>query len=199
MMITAERAPRLRAEGGFTLIELLVYISFFVLVLSIVGGFLINSLQAESTVRSGGEAATSGQLIVESVQHGVRNARAIRLVPGTAPGTELLLAYTAGGNGDTATWSCQAWYYSSASGGSVITKRTALVPIAEPTTAEAVSGWLTLGENVSRVHSGPIFSLASTQTVNVSFAVDAGTALPVVIATAASSQVVVTGGTPCFA
>lgn len=199
MTLATVRAPRLPAQAGFTLIELLVYVSFFVLILTIVGGFLINSTQAESTVRGTGEAATSGQLIVESVQHGVRNAKAIRLVPDTAPDTQLLLVYTADGGGDTATWSCQAWYYSPDGGGSVYTKRTALVPIAEPMTAEAIRGWIRLGENVSLVDDGPVFSLPSTQTVGVSFAVDAGTAPPVVISTAASSRFVVTESTPCFA
>lgn len=193
------RAHKQSAQDGFTLIELLVYVSLFVLILTLVGGFFLNSIQAESTVRDAGEAATSGQLIVESVQNGVRNAKAIRLQLGTAPGTEMLVVWTADSAGDSATWACQAWYYSPDNGGSVHTKRTPLVPITEPTTVGAFSGWLRLGADVSRVHDGPVFSLPSAQTVDVSFAVGAGETPPAVIKTAASSRTAVAGSTPCFA
>ncbi|MFO7689990.1 MAG: hypothetical protein R6W83_05475 [Cryobacterium sp.] len=175
--------PRPRStEQGFTLIELLVYVSFFVVVLVIVGGILINSLTVEKTVRGSAGTANLGQLLSQSIGQSVRNATAITTSSSSestgVAGSELLVleTLTAGG---TATVQCHAWLYVPLHGGQLFSARAparipipavdylAAVPADQPISAP--TGWSSFGEGVNPAGSTPVFSV---NTHGVSYAFD---------------------------
>lgn len=181
-------------EAGFTLIELLIYSVLSVVVLLVVGGFLINSLGAERTVRDATQASTDGQLVARSLGHGVRSASAITLSePST--GSQLLMVRTAT-SGSIPTWACQAWYY----GAGEVRTKSSDVAILPPTPSEARE-WTLLADGVEPVPSVPVFALGS-RSVDLNLQADTGEGSPVLIRTTASSRQPVPptgeGTSPCF-
>lgn len=146
--VSTTRTP----EDGFTLIELLVYVSLFVVVLIIVGGFMISSLEAERDVAGATEATDTAQLIATSVQAGVRNGSGLR-VETASSGDQMLVARTA--TRDAAVgWVCQVWYYS-ASNESMYTKSSGIPAATIPWPASSPAGrWTLLGEGVTPIEDG---------------------------------------------
>jgi prepilin-type N-terminal cleavage/methylation domain-containing protein len=147
-----------RSQQGFTLIELLIYSALIGFVLLIIGGFLINSLTAERTVKSGAEATNSGQLVAQSVTKGVRDSSALDL---TTPftGSLLLRALIVDDSiAAPATAHCQAWYF----GGGELRTTTSPSAIPVPADHAAVSGWLLLATGVEQIGLTPVFSVAGS-------------------------------------
>ena len=184
-------------DAGLTLIELIVYIALLTIVLVIVGGFLINSMKTGRDVRVTTEASTSGQLISRSIQAGVRNASAIKLVI-DSDGGELVVVRTST-TGATQGWVCQAWYYSPATK-AMYTKRT------DPASAITLpSGgpdgmWTKLGSGVTPVTgsaSGQVFEVSAWR-VNLNLEVTAGDRSPILIQTAANTRTETSESAPCF-
>lgn len=173
--------PRDREESeGFTLVELLVYIALAVIVLVIVGGFFINSITVEQSVRRANEGASSGQLASEAISQGVRGASDLSLTVPDA-GTQLLSARSVG-SGTTAQWRCQAWYFGA---GEIRTKSSSgLIPA--PTPTEAL-GWTLLAAGVSADGTHPVFAREGPR-VDTSFSVSTGAGFPVLIETTAVSR-----------
>lgn len=187
--------PRLRtSDAGFTLVELLIYISLMVVVLLIVGGMLINSLQVERTVRSSTQATNAGQLVSLSIGQGVRNSSSVwHSASGVVP--EVLIVRTVGVRAP-ANWFCQAWSYEA---GKIRTKTsTALIP----TDASSIMTWTLLGDGMQQVSGSPVF-VKSGRSVTLNLDVSTGTGKPVRISTVSTSRqpVPATGvevSTPCF-
>ena len=180
-------------ESGFTLIELLVYLLFAVVILTIVGGLLINSMQTERSVRSTADATNTGQLIARSVQAGVRNASKVKLVDNA--GTQLLTVRTAGMR-TPVEWSCQAWYFTPDAGGTLWSKTvTPAAAIAAPTTSTP-AGWSKLAEGV-RVGGGPVFA-AVPGLVSMDLRVSAGDQAAVNFVSRSTSRNLESIGAPCF-
>lgn len=181
-------------ERGFTLVELLIYSVLSVIVLLIVGGFLINSLSAERTVRDLTTASSSGQLVAQSISSGVRDASAL-MVTAPSAGTELLVVRTMG-TADVPDWTCQAWYY----GAGEIRTRTSsgAIPIPDATT---VTDWTLIGEWIQPASSDPVFTLIGNR-VDLNLEVTTGDGQPVLISTSAVSRqpIPATGviSAPCF-
>ncbi|TFD35497.1 hypothetical protein E3T34_02840 [Cryobacterium sp. TMT1-62] len=185
---------RERFEAGMTLVELLIYMVLAVVVLLIVGGLLINSLTTQRTVRDATQASSAGQLVSQSVGHGVRNASAIwHSAAGVEP--ELLVVRTAG-SGVTPSWSCQAWSFDDGE----IRTRTATGLI--PTTAADIATWTLLGGGMETVSGSPVFTKAG-RSAALLVDVDTGEGQPVRISTSSTSRqpVPATGvevSLPCF-
>lgn len=175
------RSPAAVASAtGFTLIELLVYVALFVIVLGIVGGFLINALQAEKTVRSSTDASSYGQLLSQTIQRGVRNASAIAL---TAPvdsgkkipaGSQMLAIEVLDGSGAVPVKKCQAWLFvpdlPASPGGQIFVRPLATTPVARPDLRNAFphsspvvapAGWSLYGEGVKAATSNPFEEVRS--------------------------------------
>lgn len=183
------------AQSGFTLIELLVYMSFAVVVLSIVGGMLISSLRTERDVRSSAEATDLGQIIARSVQTGVRNASGVAALSSETDGTQFLVARTAEG-GATAEWACQAWYYTPDDGGSFYMRRTSPASeILRPPTGD-LTGWTKLGDGVS-VSGAAVFGGIDGR-IDLELDLDAGEQTPVSVNSTAAMRMLATGSAPCF-
>ena len=151
------------SERGLSLVEVLVASLVLVVLLPIGGGLLTSALGSERHVRSVTDAGTGAQLVVMSVEAGVRNAAALRYTrSGTANADEMLVVRSQAarhpdGPGETVvpTWYCLAWFYS----GDRDTVQHRRVPavgttpvITGPPGADA-PGWSTLAEGV--VPGGP--------------------------------------------
>lgn len=173
--MTARLRRVLHDQRGITMIELLVTLVLGTLVLSIVGGLLINSLQTQNTVRSAAEATNTGQLVLRSIDSGVRNASAVRV----SESGRLLVARTTGATAET--WVCRAWYLDSAGNGTIYMTESATAAGIDTSTAS--SSWTKLGSAVAVGIATP-FTPASmpapdVTALTVSLKLDAGDAADV--------------------
>lgn len=207
-------------QRGYTLVELLVYVSLFVIVLAIVGGFLINSLSAEKGVRGAANASNHGQLLAQSLQHGIRNAKAIRVtqppVSAAAPkfhpaGMQLLVVESMTGATDPAVTRCQAWLYTPSRGGQMFVRNVASGPITVPNLASsfvpdpslpsgtrvvAPSGWALYGEDVKPTGALPFSATATGVSFDLALTVPGSD--PMTMRGAESSRQTLAGSSTCF-
>ena len=102
--------------AGYSLAELLVYLSFAVVVLTLIGEMLINTLAVERTISGRTGASTAAQIIAQSISAGVRNAVVLEGIE-TASGQLLRLANV--GTATVAVPYCQAWFFDPALSGAV--------------------------------------------------------------------------------
>lgn len=183
-------------DEGFTLVELLVYIFLAVIVLTIVGSVLINSLRAESQVRDAAQSNSNAQLVAESLGKGIRNASAIEV---TAPTADSILLRTRSIDASaTGAWFCHAWLWSN--GELRTTRSTTAIPTPDATTA---AGWLLLATDVEPAGSAPVFALgAGDRSLDVALTVGVGDGVPVLLDSVMVAQqpIPATGKVtaPCF-
>ena len=189
------------SERGFTLIELLIYVMLIGLVLSIVGGMLINSMKTSKTVRSVTEASNAGLLVAHSVEKGIRNSSDFQL---TNPvGNDQFLVARTALSGATLDWACAAWYYSAAGDGSIRYKFSSTA-IAVPATAADLASWTLLDEGIiPNIAEGtppvPVHVFSSTgEKLTISFSGRAGDDPPVEITSSAVGRAGASGSLACF-
>lgn len=181
------------SERGFTLIELLVYSLLLSLVIMIVGGMIFSAVTASKSVVSTTETSTDAQLVAKSVVTGIRNSSDFRL---TNPvGNDQLLVARRASAGATLTWSCTAWYYSEADGGS-IRFTTSDLPILPPTPSQLAT-WTLLAKGVTPVSGTGIFS-ALNERLSLSIHGLDGLHPPTDITTSATSRAGASGSLTCF-
>jgi type II secretory pathway pseudopilin PulG len=183
---------RLRDDRGFTLVELLIYVGLVVVIVGIVGGILINSLGVDKTVRSATAAASAGQLISQSIDQGVRNASYIAL---TTSGAQQFLLVRTAGSGATITWSCRAWYLTTANGGAAYVKNSATA-ITSPI-GGSLTGWTQISTGFTGVNGATTILTKTGSQVAIGLKMTAGQASPVLIQTTAVSRQTDTGSAPC--
>lgn len=97
-------------DRGFTLIELLVATALMLIILPLIGGLVVTLTRTSSTVTALQSTTGAAQLVLKSVQTGIRNSSDFRLTNPT--GNDQLLVGRTAQNGPTITWVCTAWYYS---------------------------------------------------------------------------------------
>ena len=178
-MIT--RLREARDDRGFTLVELMIACILMGLVLTLVGGVLIQGLRVQNTVQSSNDAASTGQLASESLGRGVHNALRVQVSTPVA-GISLLRAVTRSDDptDPAGTLVCRAWVVAN---GELRTTQSSSI-IAAPTSATAVANWTLLASGVAPVTpSTPIFTDAGASTVDVAFTVDAPNSSPVLVDT----------------
>ena len=197
------------AEAGLTLVELLIASTLSLLVLSLIAGLFLGASHAQNSVRTATQAADLGQLIARSVDQGVSNATALKVVTDSATGNQLMLARTYGMDptvdptlGAAAGTSCQAWFYSPASGGAIYTKRTTPATAIAMPTGTPDSSWALVGNGlevqVGAAPSALIFSTPDGTRVDLKFDVLNGKDNPVHIETTATIPNPTTESSPCF-
>lgn len=185
-----------KGDGGFTLVELLVYIFLAVVVLTIVGSVLINSLRAEKQVRDAAQSNSTAQLVAESLGQGIRNASAVEV---TVPSAGSILLRTRSiDRSEAGGWFCHAWLFS---GGELRTARSAAA-IPAPDAATAAS-WTLLATDVEAVGAAPLLAFgANERSVDVTLTVGVGEGIPVLLDTVMVAQqpIPATGRVtaPCF-
>jgi len=123
----------------------------------------------------------------------VRNASKVSLT--TVGSTQLLRVRTAG-KAITPSWSCQAWYYTPDSGGSLYVKTTSPAALIAQPTASSLATWTKLGTGISP-SGGPVFT-SVLGLVSLNFTVKAGTNTPIPIKSTATTRTLETESTPCF-
>lgn len=169
-----------RGDEGISLVELLIYMLLAVVVLTIVGGILINSLRVEAQVRDGVESASTVQLVTQSIGRGVRNASALEVSAPTAD-TLLLRTRSIDSDVDGGVWRCNAWHVS-ADGELRWTVSDAAIS-ASPTESE-LSGWTLLGSALTPSATQPILEFSGTErSVRIAFSVRNGDGTPVIVDT----------------
>jgi type II secretory pathway pseudopilin PulG len=171
-----------RDDRGFTLIELLVYLALSVLVLGLVGGFLINSLTTERSVRGTTEASNSGQVAAQSISRGVRDALRIDV---SSDGSLLRVLIVDDALATPLSIRCQAWYI--ADGELRMTQSTNPIPV--PPGAAAVANWTLIAEDISAVGSSEYFTpTGGGASVDVAFKLAPARAASVLVETTARSR-----------
>lgn len=171
------------SDRGFTLIELVVSLALGVIGLVIVGGMLISTMKAQSSVREAAQSSNTGLFVAKALTRDVRAARELSATPPSA-GT-CLLRLTVVDNALTTPVSVRyvAWYYGNEE---IRTKRSAAA-IAVPASPAAVATWTLLASGVRQADSTPVFSTSGPQVV-ISFKVAGASGAPVLIQTTATSR-----------
>lgn len=165
-----------QAEAGFTLIETLIYMVLAVLIFGIVGSILINGLRVESIVRTANTSSDAGQLVIESVQRGIRNSTTFTIVvPEGRDKDQAIIARVAGAD-PTLKYSCQAWYYSDTEH----TVRTRTGPDGTAISLANPLSWTLLGEGVAPGDTGKVFA-ATTADLTLDFTMTATDRAPIKI------------------
>ncbi|MEJ1231044.1 MAG: hypothetical protein WDM88_11105 [Galbitalea sp.] len=188
-----------RGEAGFTLVELMVASLLTVIVVGVIGGILISSQNTQGVVSTVGTATTSGQLVTNSIESGIRNSEnwSTRLRPlhahGARRGDQLLTALVVGG-GATAVAKCTAWYYSASTGS--IRYRSSATAIPTPTSA-TLSSWSLLSSGVMPISGTSVFSLTGTNGVSIAFKENAGRDPAVPFQSTVYSLTTLTGSISC--
>lgn len=186
-----------RRDEGVSLVELLIYMLLAVTILTIIAAILINSLQAERTVRTSAQATDTAQLAAQSLNRGIHNASAIEV---TSPATGITVVRTRSIDSSAAgVWRCEAWVVADGE----MRFATSSAAIAPPTTASAAAGWLLLAEGVEPIGANPIFALAADErSLAVGFTVANGSGVPITLdTTIVSKQPIPSTGkvtAPCF-
>ncbi|MDJ0376021.1 hypothetical protein [Cryobacterium sp. PH31-L1] len=221
-MSSTHQVPR---QAGYTLVELLIYSSLLVLILTVVGGMLLNTITSEDKVIASADANAVSQLIASSVHSGVRNATKVQVTETTDTGdatendNQLLLVTSVSSDAakTAAARVCQAWYYTGVNGGAMYYKRmtppelvdggTAVKPfdgVTADSLAGDVSGWTLLGSGLSDTDADSqliFIDLGSDNpSISLNFAINAdGDSSPALISTTVTSrQSTASDGTPCF-
>ncbi|WP_166876985.1 type II secretion system protein [Salinibacterium sp. ZJ450] len=176
-------STRMKSERGMTLIELVIYSMLAVVVLTIVGGILINSINADKTVREASNASSSAQLVSQSFTHGVRHARELeRAVP--FAGAEVLRALIVDNAvSSPAAAHCEAWYFGA--GEIRTTRSSSAIPL--PVDATDVADWTLLAEGADPITGVQVFA-QSDLTAALTVQVATGDEQPVLIETTAVSR-----------
>jgi prepilin-type N-terminal cleavage/methylation domain-containing protein len=188
------------SEDGFTLIELMVASLLGVLVLSVVGGIMWSSSQAEGLVRNVTSATSAGQAVANSLENGIRNSensfgQVIPLKILTSGSDQMVVALVAQ-NGATASAKCQAWYYDATN--KLIRYTTSASAIALPSSA-TLAAWTKLSTGVKPITGSTIvFSLRGTTGLNFAFQEDAGKDPAVAFQSSITSRTGLTGSVACF-
>jgi len=171
---------RFASDEGMTLIELVVASMLGLLILTIAGGFIINGLRGQHSVSNLTDATNTGQLTATAIQTDIRNASAIKVVPGT---NQFVTARVARGGSTSVSWKCVAWFYSATA--KEIRFKTSSAAITSPST-EQFKTWSLIADGISPV-GGQVFA-GDISHLNMTFSVDAGTSDPVVISSSAYSR-----------
>lgn len=187
-------------QRGFTLVELMISTGLTLIVLVIAGGVLVSGLRTQEIARTVTDAANTAQLIVHSVQAGVKNASAITVTSNATTGTQLLLVRTVSSDPASTAPSCQAWYYTPANGGAVYTKKTTPAAAITLPTGGPQGVWTILGSGVSPADpvTGKVFNAPNGGRVELKFDVAAGSHPYVLINTMTYNSQSTSVSTPCF-
>lgn len=184
----------LRRDHGFTFTEMLVASALFSLVILVAGGIFLGQFRAQQQVTAVTGATTDAQIAANTIDEGIRNSSAFRVVP---VGSDQLLVARVAGSATTLQWSCHAWYYSASEGTIRSSVRTPASAVAVPTAGDLAS-WTLLVDGVRpRGGSAVVFS-ESGATLSVAFDAATGDGYqPVAISFSSSPLAGVSEIAPC--
>ena len=182
----------LRSESGLGLVELIIYAALSLTVLSVVGGIVISLVNVQNQVMNSANGAEQAQLISRSIGTGVRNSTAISLE--SVASVDQILRVRTASTSSTATWLCQAWYFSAAE--KTVRFKSMSTAVATPSSQD-LAGWTLLGSGVTPAQGQQIFQLNGLK-VSLEFSERLASESPIVIKTSASGRGAVRISAPCF-
>lgn len=186
----------LKSDSGFTLVELLVTCLLLGLVFAVVGGIFMSVTAAQRTVTALTTTTSAAQVSASTIVGGVRNASDVSAVYAPSGNDQYFVVRTAS-QGATITWTCRAWYFSAANGGSIRYTQTADgTKITAPTSTQLAS-WSLLATGISPRTGTGIFT-AATGGMTISYNAVATGSTPVAIQTTALKRTGVTEAGTCF-
>lgn len=188
-------------ESGFTLIELIIYIGLMVVVSAIIGGILMSALNGQTRISGAAAGSDGGQLVSQSLAKGLRSATAVHVT--TISATRELLQVATPGTAATAQTRCQAWFFTTANGGSVYTTSSAST-IATPG-SDTPTGWLKLADGLAKsTRTGAPTTILSasgnpTSSVSWEFTMSAGSGQPQLFTSSTTSRqnITASGSSAC--
>jgi len=154
-----------RRDDGLTLVELIITMAISSVVLLIIGGLFVSTVLAERTVRDASLTATQVQSAVRGISDGVGNASHLQLTNPT--GSDQLLVVRSAGNGATASWGCEAWYFDAAKG--IVRRSTSApgAPIVAPDSTQLAT-WPVVMTGIAPTSGSGIFVLTGNE-VDIGF------------------------------
>ncbi|MFC5503081.1 type II secretion system protein J [Lysinimonas soli] len=186
--------PDPKGDDGFTLVELLISCVLLGIILTVVGSLLVSLITTPKSVTARIDTSNAAQLVLRSIDNGVRNSSDFRL---TSPqGNDQLLVARTAQSGATIAWVCSAWYYSATDGS--IRSTVSTTTIATAPDAATVAGWTLLDSGVTPSSGTGIFTVVGQQLL-VSFNdVPAGQSSPQTMTTSVYSRAGSTGSPQCY-
>ncbi len=165
-------APQFSRDDGFTLVELMVAIALFSLVMIAVGGVLISSLRADSTVRSVTTSTTDGQLAVSVIQNAVRNSSAVFVEASDDGDSFFATVRTVTGSAPR----CVAWFYDATD--STLYQQQSTSEIDPPEPGSLGGEWTAMSSGIVADVTAAgvpqaVFEAAGTRGLNVRFTAEA--------------------------
>lgn len=159
-------------DDGFTLVELIITVALFSIIMTVVGGVIISSIQADRTVRSVTTSTNDGQLVVNIIEETVRNATAVSVVP-DADGVSVFATVRSTVGGTT---QCAAWFYDAPT--DTFFQRRGAAAIPAPIAGSVGSEWSLIATGIvpDEDSSGtalPVLQAQGAQRLTVRFAVEA--------------------------
>lgn len=186
---------RARSDAGFTLVEVLVVGLLLSVVLVVVYGIYTAITSAERVVTAITTTTTTAQSAATAIETGIRNSSEFALT--NPQGNDQLVVARTAEQGATLTWSCQAWYYSAANGGSIRSTRTIDgTEIAAPTSAQLATWSLLLTGVEPRTGTG-IFTVSGDE-LRISFNGTVAGQQPVAIQTTVVGRTGVSEAFSCY-
>ena len=163
-MTRATAALRARAgdDSGMTLVELLVYCVLMLLVVSIVGSTLVQTMWVQHHITGTNEANNHAQVQLSAMELGVRNASEVRVSPN---GRLLVVKRRSTTAANTSAAICSGWYLDPAGGLRGITQAATGTPVTVAAVANpsAATSWPLLVENAAAPASGNAFAASGSK------------------------------------
>jgi len=154
-------------DRGFTLIELLIGAALTVVVITVIGGVLVSSLRADTTVRSVTESTTNGQLVVNTIEATVRNAAEIEYTLMSDCASSFVHAAL----GPATSREYRAWFYDASTDALAEARSTDPIPAPTPG-SDAFPGSIVVMKVGILAGRSSVFSAQDSQGLNVAFTVD---------------------------
>jgi prepilin-type N-terminal cleavage/methylation domain-containing protein len=165
---------RTRRDEGFTLVELLISMALLSVLITVVGGIIVSSLQADRTIREVTTSTTDGQLVVNAIEQTVRNSTAISVVPNADESSVFAVVRTTVGGSAR----CVAWFFDTQA--QAIFQRDSSSAISAPTPGAVGSEWREVSGGIVPDDDAtgtpyPVLQADGSRGLVVRFAVEGGT------------------------
>jgi type II secretory pathway pseudopilin PulG len=165
-------APR-PTDAGFTLVELLISAALTSVVIIVIGGVLVSSMQADETVRTVTTSTTDGQLVANVIDGGMRNSTAVAVSTAADGVSSFAVARVVGASGPE----CVAWFYDAEI--DTIFRRTSSSAITAPEPGSVGADWIPLSGGIVPDVDGsgteyPVFAAEGARGLGLRYAVETG-------------------------
>jgi len=186
---------KLRSDAGFTLVEVLVAGALLSVVLIVVAGIYTSITSAERVVNAITTTTKTAQGAATAIETGIRNSSEFILT--NPQGSDQMVVARTADQDATLTWSCRAWYFSAANGGSIRSTRTTDGTHIPAPNASQLANWTLLVTGVSPRTGSGIFTVSGNE-LQISFNGTVSGQQPVAIQTTVAARTGVSEAHSCY-